>query len=384
MIQKFDKNNFCDTKIKCAFVSTNSITQGEQVAALWDKILQSCQIIFAHRTFRWDSESNEKAHVHCVIIGFADKNLPHEKFIFDGDKKIPAKNINPYLIDAPNILIQSRSKPLCDVPRIFLGNKPTDGKNFILSEEEKNILLKKFPDAQKFIKIYLNAEDFLHNKKRFCLWLADATPSEIKKIPPIFDRVKKVQKFREKSSAAPTRKSAETPQKFFFISQPKTNYILIPSTSSERRKYLPIDFVSPEIISSNANLIIPNAELFHFGILSSSVHMAWTKTVCGRLESRIRYSGSVVYNNFVWCECSEVQREKICETAEKILDVRKKYPEASLADLYDPTLMPKDLREAHKKNDLAVMAAYGFEKNFSEEEILSALMNLYKNLTSAE
>jgi len=228
------------TKIKCAFVSTNSITQGEQVAPLWDTILQSCQIIFAYRTFRWDSESNEKAHVHCVIIAFADKNLPADKFIFDGDKKIFAKNINPYRLDSPNILIQSRSKPLANVPRIFLGNKPTDGKNFILSEDEKNILIEKFPQAEKFIKIYLNAEDFLHNKKRFCLWLVNASPSDIKKIPPIFDRVKKVQEFRLKSFAAPTRKSAETPHKFFFISQPKTNYILIPSTSSERRKYIPM------------------------------------------------------------------------------------------------------------------------------------------------
>ena len=210
-------------------------------------------------------------------------------------------------------------------------------------------MLKKFPDAKKFIKIYLNAEDFLHNKKRFCLWLADATPSEIKKIPPIFDRVKKVQEFREKSSAAPTRKSAETPQNFFSSTQGEENYIVIPRVSSERRKYIPIDFVEKNIIASDALSIIPNAELFHFGILSSSVHMAWTKTVCGRLESRIRYSGSVVYNNFVWCECSEVQRKKIEQTAQNILDCRKKYPDASLADLYDPTLMPKDLRDAHKK-----------------------------------
>jgi len=379
VIQKFDKNNFCDTKIKCAFVSTNSITQGEQVAALWDKILQSCQIIFAHRTFRWDSESNEKAHVHCVIIGFADKNLPHEKFIFDGDKKISAKNINPYLIDAPNILIQSRSKPLCDVPKLITGNAPIDGGNLILSEDEKNILIKKFPDAEKFIKILLGGEEFLHNKKRFCLWLVNANPSEIKKIPPIFDRVKKVREFRLNSKRISTKKFAETPQLFAEIRPTIKNFIAIPQVSSEKREYIPIGFLDENIIPTNQLKIIPNANLFHFGILSSKVHMIWTKTVCGRLKSDFRYSGSVVYNNFVWCEPTENLRKKIEQTAQNILDVRKKYPDASLADLYDPTLMPKDLRDAHKKNDLAVMEAYGFDKNFSDEEILAELMTLYKN-----
>ena len=369
------------TKIKAAFVSTNSITQGEQVAPLWKKILfiSTMQLIFAYRTFKWDSESANKAAVHCVIIGMADKNLPVVKKIFDGEQIHIAENINPYLLDAENIFIESRSKPLYDVPRMFLGNKPSDGGNLILSADEKNSLIEKFPNSKKFIKIYLNAEDFLRGKQRYCLWLVDATPAEIKKIPPIYERVKKVQEFRSKSSAAPTRKSAETPQKFFFVSQPSTNYILVPSTSSENRKYIPIDFVSPEIISSNANLIIPNAELFHFGVLTSSVHMAWVRAVAGRLKSDFRYSGSIVYNNFIWCQPSADQRREIEKTAQKILDARKNYPDATLADLYDPILMPKDLRDAHKKNDSAVMEAYGFSADWNESEILSELMKLYQN-----
>ena len=240
--------------------------------------------------------------------------------------------------------------------------------------------MKKYPDAEKFIKFCIGGEEFLHNKKRFCLWLVNANPSEIKKIPPIYERVQLCKEKREQSIAAAIRKFAETPTLFAQITQPEgKNFILVPRVSSEKRFYIPMDFLTAETKVTDAVQIIPDAEIYHFGILTSSVHMIWTKNFCGRLESRYRYSKDVVYNNFVWCECSEVQRKKICESAEKILEVRKKYPDASLADLYDPILMPKDLRDAHKKNDLAVMEAYGFDKNFSEQEILSALMKLYQN-----
>ena len=290
------------------------------------------------------------------------------------------EHINWYLLAGPDIYAEPRSTPICPVPRMFLGNKPSDGGNLILSEDERDKILKKYPNAEKFIKVYLNADDFLNGKQRYCLWLVDASPIEIKSCPPIYERVKKVQAFRKKSSAAPTRKTAETPHKFFFVSQPKNNYILIPSTTSENRKYIPIDFVSPEIISSNANYIIPDAELWHFGILTSSVHMAWTKTVCGRLESRYRYSAKLVYNNFVWQKMTRDEYNRLNITAQKILDVRKKYPGASLASLYDEVTMPKDLRAAHRDNDKIVMKIYGFDESMTDEEIAIQLLMRYDEL----
>ena len=365
------------SKIQCAFVSTNSITQGETVPQLW-KFL-NVNINFAHRTFKWQSESFKKATVHCVILGFANFHR-EQKIIFDDNKKIFAQNINGYLLDAPNILIVSRNKTLCNVPQMVYGNKPADGGNLILSEEEKNILEKNFPDAKKFIRPLLGAEEFLHNKKRFCLWLVGANPSEIKKIPPIFQRVQLCKEKREQSIATAIRKFAETPTLFAQITQPEgKNFILIPRVSSEKRNYIPINFLTAETKVTDAVQIIPDAEIYHFGILTSSVHMIWTKNFCGRLKSDFRYSKDIVYNNFIWCSPSESQLKKIEQTAQNILDVRKKYPESSLADLYDPILMPKDLRDAHKKNDLAVLEAYGFDKNFSENEIVAELMKLYQN-----
>ncbi|MBR6013740.1 MAG: class I SAM-dependent DNA methyltransferase, partial [Selenomonadaceae bacterium] len=365
------------SKIQCAFVSTNSITQGETVPQLW-KFL-NVHINFAHRTFKWQSESFKKVAVHCVILGFANFHR-EQKIIFDDNKKIFAQNINGYLLDAPNILIVSRNKTLCNVPQMVYGNKPADGGNLILSEEEKNILEKNFPDAKKFIRPLLGAEEFLHNKKRFCLWLVGANPSEIKKIPPIFQRVQLCKEKREQSIATAIRKFAETPTLFAQITQPEgKNFILIPRVSSEKRNYIPINFLTAETKVTDAVQIIPDAEIYHFGILTSSVHMIWTKNFCGRLKSDFRYSKDIVYNNFIWCSPSESQLKKIEQTAQNILDVRKKYPESSLADLYDPILMPKDLRDAHKKNDLAVLEAYGFDKNFSENEIVAELMKLYQN-----
>lgn len=377
-VQKVFSPTFSRTKspqIECAFVSTNSIVQGEQVAAVWENL--GVEINFCHRTFVWDSESTDKAHVHCVIIGFANFSRA-QKIIFDGDKKIFAKNINAYLQDAPNIFIKPRNKTLQkNSPQMFFGNMAADNKNFSLTEDEKNILLKKFPDAQKFIKNLVGGEEFLHNKKRFCLWLVGANPSEIKKIPPIYERIKKVREFRLNSSF---KKIADRPHEFRDLKNPK-KFIVIPQVSSERRKYIPIGFLDENFIATTQLQIIPDAELFHFGVLTSSVHNIWTKNFCGRLKSDLRYSKEIIYNNFVWCDCSEIQRKKIEQTAQNILDCRKNYPDASLADLYDENLMPVDLRKAHEENDKAVMAAYGFDKNFSELQIVGELMKLYQELT---
>ena len=370
-------NKIC-TKIQCAFVSTNSIVQDEQVL----EIFADTPIIinFAYRTFTWDSESADKAHVHCVIIGFANFHRD-KKIIFDGDKKILANHINFYLDDAPNIFLKARKNHFDEkIPKIFVGNRPTDGGNLILSEDEKNSLLKKFPDAEKFLKICVGGRDFLHNEKRYCIWLVDANPSEIKKIPPIYERIKKVREFRKNSKSLSTQKKSETPQLFLKISQPEKKFLFIPQLSSEKRKYIPIDFLDAEKIVLDPNFIIPDADLYLFGILESSVHMIWTKKFCGRLKSDIRYSNTLIYNNFPFVEVGEKMREKICESAEKILEVRAKYNGASLADLYDENIMPKDLREAHRKNDENILSAYGF-KNLSEEEILQKLIELHKNLT---
>lgn len=374
-------NLISGTTIKVAFVSTNSITQGEQVAPLWDKILNlyHCQIIFAHKTFRWDSESTQKAAVHCVIIAFADNSLSVTKKIFDGDKFQIVENISPYLINADNSFISSRSKPICDVPPMTKGNQPTDNGNFIFNEDETVEFYQKYPQHKHLLRRYIGGKDFLHGSPiRFCLWLKDIPPNEFSNNKEILSRLNAIKVFREKSSAAPTRKAAETPYKFFSTPQGQNTCIVIPRVSSERRKYIPIDFVPPEIIVSDALSIIPDAELFHFGVLTSSVHMAWVKTVCGRLETRYRYSGSIVYNNFVWCQPTPEQRAKIETTAQKILDTRKNYPDATLADLYDDTLMPKDLSDAHKANDAAVLAAYGLDKDISENELISTLFKLYE------
>ncbi len=374
------------TNIKAAFVSTNSVTQGEQVITLWKKIFNkyNVQIIFGYRPFRWQSESPNKAAVHCVIIALADKSLQVDKKIFDGKKIIAAKNINPYLVDAPTIFIESRAKHVQDfVPRIILGNKPSDGGNLILSPAEREDILKRYPALAKFIYRYVGGNEFINNIERYCLWLVEATPSELRH-KEIYRRIQGVKEMREASTAKPTREKAATPHLFFFISQPTTDYLLIPMTSSERRPYIPIGFMPPEVIASNAALIVPSATVYHFGILTSSIHMAWMRAVAGRLEVSYRYSGSVVYNNFVWAEPTPAQKSTIEATAQKILDVRKNYPAATFADLYDPLTMPKDLRDAHKKNDLAVARAYGFEEILDDEPaIVRELFNMYEALTKS-
>ena len=369
------------TNTKVAFVSTNSITQGEQVAPLWKKLLVEHKIVinFAYKTFKWYSEAVEKAQVHCVIIGFSTQN--GNKYIIDGDKMTLVENINPYLVNAPNILIESRSNPVSEVPKMTKGNQPTDDGNFIFSEEEYSKFILKYPKNANLLHRYLGAKDFLNNKPiRYCIWLNNIEPSEYYNNKEIMRRLDNIKQFRLKSTAEPTRKSAETPYKFFSNTQGNSNCIIIPRVSSERRKYIPIDFVKPEIIVSDSLSIIPNANLYHFGVLSSIVHMAWTRVVAGRLKSDYRYSGGVVYNNFVWCNPSEDQRKKIEQTAKNILDVRKKFPNSSLAALYDENTMPPDLRKAHQANDKAVMQAYGFDLKMTEAEIVAELMKMYQNL----
>ena len=373
------------TKIEVALVSTNSITQGEQVAPLWGTLFERfhVQINFAYRTFRWDSEANMKAHVHCVIIGFASFPAVAKK-IFQNDTFKIVDNISPYLIDAPNVVIASRSKPLCDIPPMYLGNKPSDGGNLIISADEKSIILEREPLLNEWIHPYVGAEEYINNKQRYCFWLEDAPIHLIRNSQELYKRVSAVKQMRENSSAEPTRKKAETPHLFFFISQPKTDYLIVPSTSSENRKYIPIGFVPPNVIASNSATIVGNASIYHFGVLTSNVHMAWMRAVAGRLEMRYRYSNSIVYNNFPWPTPTEEQKARIEQTAQGILDARAMYPDCSLADLYDELTMPPELRKAHQQNDRAVMAAYGFPvKGFTESDCVAELMKLYQKLTSA-
>ena len=379
-----------ETKIRAALVSTNSITQGEQVAPLWNNLFNKYHIHFdfAYRTFIWDSEASSKAHVHCVIIGFSVAKNNKKKYIYQDSQIIPAENINAYLLDAPNVLVASRSKAICSVSQMVYGNKPTDGGNLIITEEEKEEILKHEPELAQYIYPYIGSTEFINNKIRYCFWLVNVNPSVIKKSPILTKRITAVREKRLSSSAKPTQEKASVPWLFFFISQPSTNYIMIPRVSSERRKYIPIGFMPPEIIASDACSIVPNASLYHFGILTSNIHNAWMRTVAGRLKSDYRYSGSVVYNNFPWPTPTEAQKAKIEETAQGILDARALYPDASLADLYDELTMPPELRKAHVRNDQAVAAAYGLNKNSpefkSESACVAMLMRMYQALTEKE
>ena len=468
-----------DTNTKAALVSTNSITQGEQPAILWKPLMESgIKIDFAYRTFRWDSESTQKAHVHCVIVGFCmgeaascrlksgavKKNAPFQekgdrplgqveqsggdaaspKRIFDGEKVEFADNINGYLLDAPNIFIESRSKPLCSVPEIGIGNLPIDGGNYLFTEEEMNAFIKKEPASEKYFRKWIGSDEFINRYFRYCLWLGECSPAELRKMPKCLKRVQAVKEFRSSSKRAATKKLAEIPTHFSTENMPSSNYIVIPKVSSERRHYIPIGYIEPEILSSDLVFIIPNATLYHFGVLTSSVHMAWMRAVCGRREMRYRYSNTIVYNNFPWpgkdagkevtgkdglptvqkwkgintdgqetvqetknrkpsviarsgatkqsfANAPKIaaptarndgaeQRAKIARTAQGILDARALYPDCSLADLYDETTMPPELRRAHEANDRAVMAAYGFDPAMTESEIVAELFKMYEEL----
>ena len=375
------------TKIKTALVSTNSITQGEQVSLVWRPLMdkQDVHIDFAYRTFRWDSEASMQAHVHCVIIGFstgcASPSSSGYK-IFDGQQVTMASNISPYLLDAPTIFIDRRSEPLCSVPSFVRGCQPTDDGNFILTEEERDELLKQEPQAARFIRPFMMGKDFIQRKPRYCIWLVGANPSDLKKCPSILQRVSNVREFRMKSTKAATRAKADTPTLFDEIREPQTAYVGFPTVSSGARSYIPVDYLPQEIIPGNKIYFMQDASLYHFGVVVSLVHMAWNRMVCGRLKSDYNYSNTIVYNNFPWPQPTEVQRQKIEQTAQAILDARNLYPTSSLADLYDETVMPPELRKAHRANDAAVLEAYGFPKDATESDIVARLFKMYQELTA--
>ncbi len=374
-----------DTMIKAALVSTNSIVQGESVATMWEPLFNNhgLQIFFAHQAFQWDSEANIKAHVHCVIIGFVRGVYNKPKYIFNEDRFQIANNINGYLLDAPNVFIQNRNSDMVsNMPKMTKGSQPTDGGNLILDINERNDIIAKYPKSEKFIKKYIGADDYINNKYRYCLWLYHVSPSEYRHIPEIERRLTNVKKMREKSPTESVKRDAQIPMLFTQIRQPHSNYLLIPSHSSQRRKYIPIGFVEPDVIASNAVQIIPNATIFMFGILTSNVHMAWMRIVCGRIKSDYRYTPAV-YNNFPWPTPTAEQKSKIEQTAQAILDARALYPDCSLADLYDELTMPPELRKAHQANDRAVMQAYGFpvKNEFTESMCVAELMKMYQELT---
>lgn len=367
--------------IRTALVSTNSITQGEQVAMIWKplKDLFNIHIDFAYRTFRWDSEASLKAHVHVVVVGFSCEESTKAKMIFDNGTKTVAKNINAYLVDAPDIFVESKNIPICDVPEMTTGNRPADGGHLIVEANDYEDFIKKEPSAKPFIKKLLGSAEFINGKKRYCLWLVSASPAQLRSMPLVMERIRQCREDRLASPDAGRRKLAEKAALFRETNNPE-NYIIVPSVSSERRRYVPMGFLHADTIPTNLVLIIPSATLYHFGVLESNVHMAWMRAVCGRLKSDYRYSKDVVYNNFPWPDVTEEQRQRIEQTAQAILDARAKYPDSSLADLYDPNTMPYDLLEAHRANDRAVMAAYGFSMKLTESECVAKLLEMYSQL----
>ncbi len=369
------------THTQAALVSTNSICQGEQVANLWAPLYAAgLRINFAHRTFRWDSEASVKAHVHVIIVGFSYDNNG-QKRIFENGSVFNVGNINAYLLNAPDTFVYSRQHPIADVPEIGIGNKPIDGGQYLFEREEMEQFIRQEPMSAPYFKPWYGAVEFIHQKPRYCLWLGDCTPNELRQMPHCMKRIEAVRKMRLESKSAGTRRLADRPTHFHVENMPKGHFIIVPSVSSERRRYIPMGFMSPNVLASNLVHIIPEATLYHFGVLESNVHMAWTRVVCGRLKSDYRYSKDVVYNNFPWPSPTAGQQARIEQTAQAILDVRAKYPESSLADLYDPNLMPYDLLQAHRDNDRAVMAAYGFSTKMTESECVAALFNLYAELT---
>lgn len=371
------------THIRSALVSTNSVSQGESVAILWKPLFdKGVHIDFAHRTFRWDSEASIKAHVHCVIIGFSIAPFHKAKVIYSSERPLIVDNINAYLVDADDIFVESRTKPLCNVPTIGIGNKPIDGGFYLFKEDEKDEFIKKEPEAEKWFRPWVGSDEFINRYFRYCLWLGDCPPNELRKMPECLKLIQSVREYRLSSSSAGTVKLADTPTRFHVENMPIGNYIIVPKVSSEKRKYIPIGFLTPNILASDLVFLIPNATLYHFGILTSNVHMAWVRAVCGRLETRYRYSKDIVYNNFPWCKPTAENKKRIAETAQAILDARALYPDSSLADLYDEVSMPPELRRAHQANDRAVMQAYGFwGKVKTESECVSELMKIYQRMT---
>lgn len=371
-----------DSRIQVAFVSTNSITQGEQVPIFWRQIFNmGIHIDFAYRTFRWDSEASIKAHVHCVIIGFSVLPEKKKRRLYTTENYQEVNNINPYLVDAPSVLIEGRSRSICNALPILYGSMPIDDGHLILGQEDVDKLLSENPNNQRFIKKYVGGAELIQGKKRWCLWLKGATPKELQSSSIIMERIKATAEFRKSSKRPQTLELANTPALFGEIRQPDTEMLAIPKVSSENRRYIPISYISPDIIVNGSALIIPNASLYHFGVLISNVHNAWMRVVAGRMKSDYQYSNKIVYNNFPWPTPTEEQKAKIERTAQAILDARALYPDSSLADLYDEVTMPQELRKAHQQNDKAVMQAYGFWGKYnSESACVAELMKMYQRL----
>lgn len=370
-----------NTDVRVALVSTNSITQGEAVANLFKPLFEDgIHIDFAYRTFIWDSEANEKAHVHCVIIGFSRTSSNMEKRIYSDNNVHIASNINGYLIDADNIWVGRRNKPLCNVPEIKMGNQPIDDGIYLFDKEQMEEFIKKETLSKKYFHPWYGSREFINRTPRYCLWLGNCSPAELRRMPECIKRVEAVKQYRSASKRASTKKLADMPTRFQTENMPKTNYIVIPEVSSQRRRYVPMGFMTPDILCSNKVRLMPEADMYEFGVLESNVHMAWMRVVCGRLKSDYDYSIKIVYNNFPWPNVTGEQKKKIEKTAQKILKARTIYSDSSLADLYDPLTMPPELRKAHMDNDRAVMAAYGFSTKMTESECVAELMKMYQKL----
>lgn len=374
-----------NTSIRAALVSTNSVSQGESVANLWKPLLENdVHIDFAYRTFQWDSEAKIKAHVHCVIIGFSIAPYNKPKKIFIDERYQIAKNINGYLLDAANVYVESRNKPICNIPEIGIGNKPIDGGYYLFEKKEMEEFIKQEPEAQKYFHQWYGSREFINRSPRYCLWLGECSPTELRKLPLCMERIKAVREYRLSSPSKGTVKLAEKPTRFHVENMPKGQYIVIPEVSSQRRRYVPMGYMDSSVLCSNKVRLMPDADLYEFGILESNVHMAWMRVVCGRLKSDYDYSIKIVYNNFPWPEPTAQQRQKIEQTAQAVLDARALYPDSSLADLYDELTMPPELRKAHHQNDMAVMQAYGFTKGSeaykSEAACVAELMKRYQKL----
>jgi hypothetical protein len=381
----------CSKFIRCAFVSTNSICQGEQASVLWSRLLEpnGYKIHFAHRTFAWESEARGKAHVHCVIVGFGmpDAWSQHPKLLYDYDNNPEhpvishVSNISPYLVEGSDRVIISRTKPICNIPEMTNGSKPVDGGNLILSDEDKIKLLTTEPAAAAFIRPLVGSEEFINNGSRWCLWLENVQPAQLRSMSEVLKRIEKVKEMRLASTDKSTRANASRPSLFSYIRQPTTRYLAIPEVSSENRRYVPMAFLSPEVVCTNKIQYVPNAGAFDFAVLTSQMHMAWMRQVCGRLKSDYSYSKNLVYNNFPWpMDATEAQREPVEKAAQAVLDARAQFPDSTLADLYDPIAMPPALAKAHAALDLAVDRCYRKEAFNSDRERVEHLFALYEKL----
>ena len=371
------------TSIRVAFVATNSICQGISVGIIWKHLFEDgIKIDFAWPTFIWDSEASDKAHVHVVIVGFSDRILTRTPTLYTTDGVVKCSNINGYLVDAQDICVERMSTPICDIPRIRVGSLPRSS-GFTVTAAERPLFIADNPLCEKWIRMYIGSDEFINKKERYCLWMKGADISELRKCKMVMERIEKIRNDRLSSPALTTRRTASTPTLFAVDAQPNTDYLLIPQVSSERRRYIPIGFMHPDVIASNLVFVVPDATLFQFGVLTSNVHNSWMRVTCGRMKSDYRYSGDMVYNAFPWPDPTPEQRQKIEQTAQGILDARALYPDSSLADLYDPLTMPPELLKAHQRNDAAVMQAYGMPiKETDEAACVAWLMRLYQEMTS--